>query len=106
MLKLIRGSMSNKKKEKQVWQKIRRKAPKVPDITCPAIDDIISRLNTLQDNRKELTAYQVKVLTNKLERLRSANEKLRESGHYWHDACQNIIKEFFTFGKYKKWKLL
>ena len=61
MLKRIRSFMSNKKKEKQVWQKIRRKAPKVPDITCPAIDDVISKLNTLQDNRKEITPYQVKV---------------------------------------------
>ena len=31
-------------KRTNYWGKIRKKAPKVPDITCPAIDDILNQL--------------------------------------------------------------
>ena len=80
-------------KHKRVWNKIRKKAPKVPDITCTAIDDVINRLETLSSTTKLLTPAQYKMLSNKLERLRTANEQLRESGQYWHDACQQVIDE-------------
>ena len=80
-------------KHKRDWNKIRKKAPKVPDITCPAIDDVINRLETLSSTTKLLTPAQYKMLSNKLERLRTANEQLRESGQYWHDACQQVINE-------------
>ena len=80
-------------KHKRVWNKIRKKAPKVPDITCPAIDDVINRLEKLSNTTKLLTPAQYKVLSNKLERLRTANEQLRESGIYWHDACEQVIDE-------------
>ena len=31
-------------KYKKYWGKLRKNAPKVPDLTCPAIDNIIDRL--------------------------------------------------------------
>ena len=31
-------------KRTNYWSKIRKKAPKVPDITCPAIDDVLNKL--------------------------------------------------------------
>ena len=31
-------------KRTNYWSKIRKKAPKVPDITCPAIDDVLNQL--------------------------------------------------------------
>ena len=31
-------------KRTNYWSKIRSKAPKVPDITCPAIDDVLNQL--------------------------------------------------------------
>lgn len=80
-------------KHKRVWNKIRKKAPKVPDITCPAIDEVINRLETLSNTTKLLTTAQYKTLLKKLEQLRTANEQLRESGRYWHDACQQVIDE-------------
>jgi hypothetical protein len=78
-------------KHKQIWRKIRKKAPPVPDITCPQIDEVINRLETLSNTTKLLTPAQFKVLSKKLERLRTANEQLRESGRYWHDACDDLI---------------
>ncbi len=67
------------------WSKIRKKAPKVPDITCPAIDDILNQLE--KQIGKELRKSKFKLIERKMEKLRKANEKLRDSGVYWHAAC-------------------
>jgi len=73
------------------WSKIRKKAPKVPDITCPNIDAIVNRLEKLVG--RDLTKAQFKTIERKMERLRTANEKLRESGIYWHDACKDTVRD-------------
>jgi hypothetical protein len=90
--------MARKKRIPQhesVWRSVRRKAPKVPDITCPAIDDVIQRLDALSNTTKRLTTAQNKTLVNKLEKLRRANERLRDCGIYWHDACKEVIEKFY-----------
>lgn len=91
-------------KYEQMWRKIRKKAPRVPDITCPAIDDVIGRLDSLSNTTKKLTAAQNKVLNKKMEKLRDANSALRDSGQYWHDACRDLIDDVFKFKKYKSYK--
>jgi len=73
------------------WSKIRKKAPKVPDITCPNIDAILNRLERLVG--RDLSKAQFKTIERKMERLRTANEKLRESGIYWHDACKDTVRD-------------
>ena len=73
------------------WAKIRKKAPKVPDITCPAIDSVLNKLEKQVD--RALTIKQFKTIERKLEKLRTANEKLRESGIYWHDACKATVRD-------------
>ena len=49
--------------EKKHWLKLKRKSPKVPDITCPIIDDVIARLEKHQDKNKVMTQYQHDVLS-------------------------------------------
>ena len=78
-------------KRTDYWSKIRKKAPKVPDITCPAIDDVLDKLEKIID--KNLTKAQFKMMERKMERLRLANEKLRESGIYWHDTCKDTVRD-------------
>jgi len=73
------------------WSKIRKKAPKVPDITCPDIDAILNRLEKLVG--RDLTKAQFRIIERKMERLRTSNEKLRESGIYWHDACKDTVRD-------------
>ena len=68
-------------KYKKYWGKIRKKAPKVPDLTCPAIDNILDRLEKSIDG-KSLTKAKYKMYERQLEKLRKANEQLRESGIY------------------------
>ena len=83
--------MPKPKKRTSYWSKIRKKAPKVPDITCPNIDAILNRLEKLVG--RDLTKAQFKIIERKMEKLRTANEKLRESGIYWHDACKDTVRD-------------
>ena len=90
--------MPKPKKRTSYWSKIRKKAQKVPDITCPDIDSILNRLEKLVGNN--LTKTQFKAIERKMEKLRIANEKLRDSGKYWHDACRETIRDLL--GKKKR----
>ena len=83
--------MPKPKTRTSYWSKIRKKAPKVPDITCPNIDAILNRLEKLVG--KDLTKAQFRIIERRMERLRTANEKLRESGVYWHDACKDTVRD-------------
>ena len=94
---LIPGSQ---KKFRLSWGKIRKKAPKVPDITCPAIDDVLNQLEKLVG--RELSDRKYKAFERKLERLRRANEQLRDSGKYWYDACKKEMQSFYESRKKRK----
>ena len=83
--------MPKPKTRTSYWSKIRKKAPKVPDITCPNIDAILNRLEKLVG--RDLTKAQFKIMERRLEKLRTANEQLRESGVYWHDACKDTVRD-------------
>ena len=83
--------MPKPKKRTSYWSKIRKKAPKVPDITCPNIDAILNRLEKLVG--RDLTKAQYKIIERKMEKLRVANEQLRDSGRYWHDACRETVRD-------------
>lgn len=78
-------------KRQNYWTKVRKKAPKVPVITCPAIDDVLNQLEKVIG--REFKQSKFKSIERKLEKLRIANEKLRDSGKYWHDACKDTIRD-------------
>ena len=81
---------------KVVYKKLKKKAPKIPDITCPAIDDVINRLELLANTDKQVTTRTFKALAAKLEKLRTANEQLRESGIYWNNATKELIDKYIA----------
>ena len=78
-------------KRTDYWSGIRKKAPKVPDITCPDIDYVLDKLEKRMG--KLLTKTQFKLIEKKIERIRKANEQLRESGVYWHDTCKETVRD-------------
>ena len=78
-------------KRTNYWSKIRKKAPKVPDITCPAIDEILNQLD--KNIGKGLTERKYKTIERKMEKLRKQNEQLRDCGVYWHDACKETVRD-------------
>jgi len=84
-------------KRTNYWSKIRKKAPKVPNITCPAIDDILNQLE--KQIGREFKASKFRAVERKMEKLRKDNEKLRDSGKYWHDACKDAVRDLL--GKMK-----
>jgi len=79
------------------WSKIRKKAPKVPDITCPDIDAILNRLEKLVG--RPFTKAQFKLVERKMERIRVANEALRDSSHYWYTTCRDTVRDLLGKGK-------
>ena len=80
-------------KRTNYWSKIRRKAPKVPDITCPIIDDVLSRIEKHQQKGKVMSQYQWDIIQRRMEQLRTDNELLRESGIYWYNICKDHYKD-------------
>ena len=84
-------------KRTNYWSKIRGKAPKVPDITCPAIDDVLNQLEKVIG--REFKESKFKAVERKMEKLRKANEKLRDSGKYWHDACKEAVRDLLGKNK-------
>ena len=71
-------------KKPSAWKRAKLKAPKVPDITCPIIDDVIRGLETLRDEGKIINKTNTKSIMRKLEKIRTANELLRSGGEYWY----------------------
>ena len=94
--------MSSTPKYRLVYSRIKKKAPRVPDITCPAIDDIITRLEALGKKEKIMTERTANALSKKLEKLRTANEKLRDSGIYWNQAVKDLLDRYVAKKKKPK----
>jgi len=83
-----------RRKSRTKWNEVRRKAPKVPDITCPDIDEVIKVLEAHWHDKKAMNKRTYKKLERIMERLRTSNEKLRESGVYWHDSAKELCKKY------------
>ena len=81
------------RKRTTYWSRIRKKAPKVPDITCPDIDKVLDIIDKAQEKSRPLTQAKHKQVERIMEQLRSANDALRESGRYWHDACKDTVRD-------------
>lgn len=80
--------MSNSKK--LGITRLKKRSPKVPDYTCTEIDNVIDKLEKIQDSKK-FSKLTLKILIRKLERLRRSNEALRESGIYWYNVCKDLL---------------
>ena len=81
------------RKRTTYWSRIRKKAPRVPDITCPDIDKVLDIIDKAQEKSRPLTQAKHKQVERIMEQLRSANDALRESGRYWHDACKDTVRD-------------
>ena len=80
--------MSNSKKLGMT--RLKKRSPKIPDYTCTEIDNVIDKLEKIQDSKK-FSKLTLKILIRKLERLRRSNEALRESGIYWYEVCKDLL---------------
>ena len=81
-----------KKPKKITISSLKKKAPKVPPLTCIKIDNVISKLEEIVERKKTLDKKQLKDLVKKLETLREANESLRDGGIYWYEKLKHLLK--------------
>ena len=81
-----------RKPKKVTISSLKKKAPKVPPLTCIKIDNVISKLEKIVEHKKLLDKKQLKQLVKRLEVLRDANDNLRESGIYWYEKLKNLLK--------------
>ena len=81
-----------KQPKKLTLTSLKKKAPKIPSYTCVSIDNVISKLEKLVQRKKALDKKQLKDLVKRLEKLRSANEHLRDSGVYWYEKLKLLLK--------------
>ena len=79
-------------KKKNTLSSLKKKAPKVPPLTCIKIDNVISQLEKIVAKKKALNKKQLKELVKKLETLREANESLRDGGIYWYEKLKLLLK--------------
>ena len=69
---------------------LKKQAPSIPNFTCGDIDKVIRELDCYFGvPLKRLPLYNLK---RKMEKLRKANDRLRQSGVYWYE----LVKELLT----------
>ena len=59
--------------------------------TCPDIDSIITRLERHVNTRANYTQFRHQQIVRIMERLRKANESLRDSGEYWYGIAKEHL---------------
>lgn len=66
----------------------RKGAPRIPDVTCPIIDDAILALEEVEAIITKITSRH-----GQLEELRKANGALRDSSWYWRNSTEELANE-------------
>tara|TARA_B100000989_G_scaffold234850_1_gene181620 strand:- start:595 stop:915 length:321 start_codon:yes stop_codon:yes gene_type:complete len=74
--------------KRKKFSDLKKKAPKVPDYTCPTIDNVLDTLSSSPN----IKAGEWRKVKSKLEKLRRDNERLRESGIYWYEIAKAVFK--------------
>ena len=69
-------------------KKIKARAPKISEYSCPLIDEIIADLSTDPNIR----AKKFVVVRKKLNQLRKQNTQLRSSGVYWYEIVKKLLE--------------
>ena len=74
--------------KKLTLKKLKSRAPKIPEYSCPVIDEIIAQLSTDPD----IKATKFMQVRKKLNNLRKQNIELRSSGVYWYEIAKKLLE--------------
>ena len=74
--------------KKLTLKKLKSRAPKIPEYSCPVIDEIIAELSTDPD----IKATKFMQVRKKLNNLRKQNIELRSSGVYWYEIAKKLLE--------------
>ena len=79
------------RKRQYKLQTLKKQAPSIPNFTCDDIDKVIRELDCYFGvPLKRVALYNLK---RKLEKLRKANDRLRQSGVYWYELVKELLTE-------------
>ena len=81
-----------KKRRLSPLQKLKKRAPKIPEITCPLIDGVLGRIEEHVKNSQPINQRDWAYITRRMEKIRSSNEMLRDASQYWYDATKELIQ--------------
>ncbi len=83
--------MPRKRKRQRLsaLEKLKKKAPKIPEFTCPDIDHIMQYVEDLDVLKRGQLIY----FKRRMEKLRSSNDCLRDSGIYWYEEIKKILEK-------------
>jgi len=81
-----------KKRRLSPLQKLKKRAPKIPEITCPLIDGVLGRIEEHVKNSQPINHRDWAYITRRMEKIRSSNEMLRDASQYWYDATKDLIQ--------------
>jgi hypothetical protein len=79
----------NKKRKLPILSRLKKKAPRIPEFTCPDIDHIMEYVENLDLLKRGQLLY----FKRRMEKLRSSNDSLRESGAYWYEEIKKILEK-------------
>ena len=79
--------MFGRKKRKPNLKTLKKKAPKIPDFTCPDIDHIINYV----EDKNLLNRTQLAYFKRRMEKLRDSNDRLRDGGIYWYEEIKKLL---------------
>jgi hypothetical protein len=75
-------------------EQYRREAPEVPTNTCPYIDFIQDINREISDEcESEFIRKKIEVIDSLLEYVRSSNENLRKSSHFWYTKFKSKLNK-------------
>jgi len=79
------------RKRQYKLQTLKKQAPSIPNFTCDDIDKVIRELDCYFGvPLKRLPLYNLK---RKMEKLRKANDRLRQSGVYWYEIVKDLLSD-------------
>ena len=88
LLKAYGCSTAEPKKKRKKFSDLKKKAPKIPDYTCPIIDQVLDELSSSPN----IKAGEYRKIKGKMERNRRMDDKLRGSGIYWYEIAKAVFQ--------------
>ena len=83
----VRKTKAVTKKKLSEFQVFEKEQPKMPDYTCPCIDDVIDWSHKIID---------------KMEEIRNMNTQLRDNAEYWKESCEEMQEKMDDFRSWRK----
>ena len=86
-IKKVRKTKAVAKKKLTEFQTFEKEQPKMPDFSCPHIDDVVDWSHKIID---------------KMEEIRNMNAQLRDNAEFWKESCEELqerLNDYMEWGE-------